>query len=123
MAERPRHDGWSLRSALVRFAQLDPTGASATLEVVRRVDRALAEHRRVIERGDAVPEAAVPVLAVAAGLDELADELAAWAVRRSLPPPEIAPAVTRLYRALDEIGVPREDRPPRRAGTRPTPQD
>ncbi len=40
-AESPRLNDWTLRSALVRLAQPEPTRAGAVLELVRRCDAAL----------------------------------------------------------------------------------
>lgn len=53
-AESSRVGDWSLRSALVRFAQPEPTRASAVLELIRRTDGALKAHRRRLE-SSAVP--------------------------------------------------------------------
>lgn len=50
-AESSRAGDWSLRSALVRFAQPEPTRAGAVLELVRRTDGALKPHRRRLESG------------------------------------------------------------------------
>lgn len=52
-AESSRTGDWSLRSALVRFAQPEPTRASAVLELIRRTDGALKPHRRRLESGGA----------------------------------------------------------------------
>lgn len=49
-AESPRADDWTLRSALVRFAQPEPTRAGAVLELVRRCDAALRPLARTVER-------------------------------------------------------------------------
>lgn len=49
-AESSRDGDWSLRSALVRFAQPEPTRAGAVLELVRRTDGALKPHRRRLEK-------------------------------------------------------------------------
>jgi hypothetical protein len=49
VAESSRAGDWSLRSALVRFAQPEPTRAGAVLELVRRTDGALKPHRRRLE--------------------------------------------------------------------------
>lgn len=49
-AESPRVDDWSLRGALVRYAQPRPTRASAVLELVRRTDAALKPFGRALER-------------------------------------------------------------------------
>lgn len=48
-AESSRTGDWSLRSALVRFAQPEPTRAGAVLELIRRTDGALKPHRRRLE--------------------------------------------------------------------------
>ena len=48
-AESSRAGDWSLRSALVRFAQPEPTRAGAVLELIRRTDGALKPHRRRLE--------------------------------------------------------------------------
>jgi hypothetical protein len=48
-AESGRDGDWSLRSALVRFAQPEPVRAGAVLELVRRTDGALKAHRRRLE--------------------------------------------------------------------------
>ncbi len=48
-AESSREGDWSLRSALVRFAQPEPTRAGAVLELIRRTDAALKPHRRRLE--------------------------------------------------------------------------
>lgn len=49
-AENARHGDWSLRSALVRFAQPQPALASAVLDLVRRLDAALKPFARALER-------------------------------------------------------------------------
>ncbi len=48
-AESSHADDWSLRAALVRFAQPEPTRAAAVLELIRRTDGALASHRRLLD--------------------------------------------------------------------------
>lgn len=48
-AESSRAGDWSLRSALVRFAQPEPVRAGAVLELIRRTDGALKPHRRRLE--------------------------------------------------------------------------
>ena len=125
-AERPRVGDWTLRSALVRHAQRAPVAASAVLELIRRTDGALHPYRRTLERtavGDIpVAEGSPPVvelLRVASILDELGDALAAWADDRAhVGPPDgpVDAAAGAAFRALAELGVPRETRPPRRAG-------
>src|SRR5262249_55341345 len=48
-AERPRVDDWSLRAALVRYAQPEPQRAARLLEVVRRAEGALNRHGKLLE--------------------------------------------------------------------------
>lgn len=50
LAESPRIDDWSLRSALVRLAQPEPVRAGAVLEIVRRCQGALHPLARALER-------------------------------------------------------------------------
>ncbi len=126
-AERPRVGDWSLRSALVRHAQRAPVAASAVLELVRRTDGALQPHRRSLERTPVAELVAddpgdppiVALLQVAAILDELGDVLATWADDRSgVEPPDAAvdAMAAEAFRALGDLGVERETRPPGRAG-------
>ena len=49
-AESARTGDWSLRSALVRFAQPEPQRAADLLELVRRLDAVLQPVSRVLER-------------------------------------------------------------------------
>lgn len=132
-AERPRTRDWSLRAALVRYAQPEPERANRILELVRRIEWALRSHRRAIERagqeiwsalqGDADGAArhadVVALLDVTSEFDRLGDMLAGWAVDVVGERPNAAvDAVTEaVARRLDELGVPREEqptRPPRR---------
>ena len=48
-AESPRAGDWTLRSALVRFAQPQPVRAGAMLELVRRIEAALHPLTRALE--------------------------------------------------------------------------
>ena len=121
-AERSRAGDWSLRSALMRYAQPEPQRVSDVLESVRRVEGALhSGGSRLAKEGPdlwqqleagASDDQLVGVLAVAAELDALGDVLAGWAVDRTGDPPTstvdaaIAAAATRL----DELGVAREER-------------
>jgi hypothetical protein len=126
-AECPRIGDWTLRSALVRYAQRSPVAASAVLELVRRTDAALQPHRRALERtpvaevvadGDSDP-AVLDLLVVAAVLDELGAVLSAWADDRAAieaPVERVDALASRAFGALAELGVAREARPPRRAG-------
>src|SRR5262249_41526556 len=49
-AERPRRDDWSLRAALVRYAQPEPQRVSAILDLVRRIEWALRPHQKLLDR-------------------------------------------------------------------------
>jgi hypothetical protein len=134
-AERPRQGDWSLRSALVRYAQPEPGRVSSILEQVRRIDFALQPQSKRIERagpelwhalrGEAQPataddEVLVEVLRSAAQLDRLGDALAAWAIDPSgaKPDSEVDEVVAEVTRCLDDAGVAREERtgPPRGRG-------
>jgi hypothetical protein len=135
-AERPRTGDWSLRAALVRYAQREPVRVGSLLEQVRRLEGVLQAHRKVLEQdgpalwqalrggerpADRTQAALVEVLEETAALDRLGDRLATWAVDRAGDPPDAeVDAVTEAMGArLDALGVPREarDRPPR-AGRR-----
>jgi hypothetical protein len=128
-AERPRVDDWSLRAALVRYAQPEPERVNKILELVRRIEWALRAHRKAVERegqqiwtavqadGDPTGSHAdvVALLKAASELDRLGDVLAGWAVELAGERPDAAvDAVTAsVERRLDELGVPREEQPPR----------
>jgi hypothetical protein len=125
-AERPRVDDWSLRAALVRYAQPHPQRVEDLLQVVRRLDAALGALRPQFERdgarqwaaldgdGDGEGDMAVALLRAAREIDGLGDELAAWAVDISRPAPDddVDRVTTDVAHRLDELGVPREERPP-----------
>jgi hypothetical protein len=128
-AERPRTEDWSLRSALVRYAQPEPERVNGILELVRRTEGALGQHAKLIERegqdlwnafaaADAPSEPnahVIELLRAAAELDRLGDVLAAWAVDRAgdLPNAEVDSVAADVSRRLDALGVPREEqRPP-----------
>lgn len=132
-AERSREGDWSLRSALVRYAQSQPVRVSQVLELVRRIEAALHPHAKLLaargpELWEAMDGAAPPlsepsatvvgVLRAAAELDRLADCVVAWAVDRSgeRPNAEVDAVVLDVTRRLDDLGVAREERqgPPRR---------
>jgi hypothetical protein len=141
-AERPRAHDWSLRAALVRYAQPEPERANRILQLVRRIEWALRPHRKVLERAgpdvwNALQGAAdqagrhaelVALLHPASELDRLGDLLAGWAVDAAGQRPNAA--VDDITHAaahrLDELGVPREERQrgvPRRdrSAARPAP--
>ncbi len=130
-AERPREHDWSLRSALVRYAQPEPARVNTVLELVRRIEGALQPHRKLIERGGedlwnavtahdpppAEPDGfVVAVLRATTQLDGLGDTLAAWAVEPAgeRPNAEVDAVTDSLARHLDDLGVTREERPPAR---------
>jgi hypothetical protein len=133
-AERPRVGGWSLRSALVRYAQPQPQRVSNVLDAVRRIEFALRPHLKLLERegpalwaahegrdtgsADDGPRGLVlGLLDGMAQLDGLGDLLAAWAVDRSGPPPDpVVDAVTAAVgHGLDALGILREEPRPTRA--------
>lgn len=105
-AEVPRDGDWTLRSALVRFAQPEPVRAGAVLELVRRTDGALKR------ANDAGTEA---LAAVVTELELIADALVAWAITHDGPPPVdvVDHHGARAHARLEELGVPREEGPPR----------
>jgi hypothetical protein len=133
-SERPRTDDWSLRAALVRYAQGDPVRVRELMEQVRRIEGVFGARRKVLERdgpelwaaltdggpiADGEPRGLVEVLRVAVSIDTLADTLASWAVARAgVRPDQAVDEVTAAAAArLDELGVAREHRePPRGAG-------
>lgn len=127
-AERPRAHDWSLRAALVRYAQPEPVRAQRILELVRRIEWALRTHRKSMDRAglaiwDALQGDAdqaghhaelVALLQVTSEFDHLGDLLAGWAVDLVGQRPSAAvDAVTEaVARRLDELNVPREQRRP-----------
>ncbi len=169
-AESPRVGDWTMRSALMRFAQPQAERAGNVLELVRRLDAVLHHVARPLERhtvtcdralgldltdqpADPYPDArtadlariawaepegfaavlaaysrvspldsdehaALPLLGVALLFDGLADRLAEWANDWSdRPPVDVVDETCTAVRArLDELGVPTEQRPPRRPG-------
>jgi hypothetical protein len=131
-AERPRADGWSLRAALVRYAQPEPERVGRILELVRRTDAALGKHSDRLEReGPAIwadlteaphsPQTSdelIGLLQAAAELDRFGEGVARWAVDRVGDRPDIEAdeVIVDIERRLDTLGVPREERagrPPR----------
>jgi hypothetical protein len=134
-AERSRAGDWSLRSALVRYAQANPERVSRVLDLVRRIEAGLHPHAkllagegpdlwRAVETGRAPASQpgglVVGLLLAAAQLDHLADLLATWAVDRAgeRPDAEVDAVVHDVTQRLDDLGVAREERqgPPRRGG-------
>lgn len=131
-AERSRVGDWSLRSALVRYAEGQPERVSQVLEQVRRLDAALHPYAKTLEkRGDDLWRSLdgggsddtddarlLGLLRVAVDLDRLGDAMAVWADDRTSDRPDASvDAITAAAAArLDDLGVPREDQPPRRSG-------
>lgn len=121
-AEVARSGDWTLRSALVRLAQPEPTRAAAVLELTRWCDGALHQLSIHLENQDgaiepdAVPEEVLPILVAVLELDQLAGVLATWAQQGpSNPPLETVDATcSRVYRLLDDADVPRDTGPPGR---------
>jgi hypothetical protein len=125
-AERPRVRDWSLRSALVRYAQPEPQRVNDILDVVRRVDAALAKNARALDKKgrelwnaleqdtDEADRYVVGVLRAARELDALGEVLAVWAVDRAgeRPNADVDRVVADVAQRLDALGVPREERPP-----------
>jgi hypothetical protein len=127
-AERPRTDDWSLRSALVRYAQPQPALVSDVLDDVRRLDWAVQPHAKLFEREgpqvwqaldtgeeqDGIDPRIIELLRLATELDRLGDIVAGWAADRSLdrPDTDVSAIAAEVARRLDELGVAREDRRP-----------
>jgi hypothetical protein len=135
VAERSRTGDWSLRSALVRYAESEPVRVSQVLELVRRIEAALHPHAKLLQRegpelwaaleSGATPAAeasalVVGILRAATELDRLADLLAAWAEDRTghRPDAEVDAVVLDVAQRLDDLGVASEERqgPPARRG-------
>lgn len=132
VAERPRAGDWSLRAALVRYAQFRPGLVRDLIEVVRRIELVLHAHARLLAReGPAVWAAltdgttppgelgaVVEVLRVAQGIDDLAETVVAWAQHRAgdLPDAAVVAATRAAAERLDALGVPREERTRPRRG-------
>ncbi len=133
-AERPRTQDWSLRSALVRYAQPQPQRVNDILDLVRRIEWTLGKQTALIERegpelwnalgsGASSTEGETQVIGIlraAQELDRLGDVLATWAVDRADPRPdaEVDSVVNDVAQRLDALGVPHEERtrPPRQRG-------
>ena len=126
LAERPRVHDWSLRAALVRYAQPQPVRASEVYELVRRIELGLRPHLKRLQRHGLDAEGEDPVLLgvleAAEALDRLGDVLTAWAVERAgaRPDADVVAAIADVTRRLDEAGAAREERqaPPRGARSR-----
>jgi hypothetical protein len=130
-AERSRVGDWSLRSALVRYAEGQPVRVSQLLEQVRRTETAFHALGKVLEKRGPELWAAVDGGVVAADdakvidlvraaieLDRIGDALAQWANDRtgSRPDDDVDSVTADVAKRLDDLGVPREEQPPRRVG-------
>lgn len=128
-SERPRTHEWSLRAALVRYAQPEPQRVNDLLDLVRRTEAALGARTADIARHGtalwsaledgqpgAVDAGLVGLLRVAQALDRLGDVLATWAVDRSDPRPDDAvdDTIADVAAQLELLGVPQQERPPGR---------
>jgi hypothetical protein len=128
-AERPHTEDWSLRAALVRYAQPQPQRVNDVLDLVRRLEWALGRHGALFQREgaalwDALEEDTTPddarqahvvdLLRVAQQFDRLGDVLAAWAVDISGERPDAAvdAAIAEIGTRLEALGVPHEQRQP-----------
>ncbi len=129
-AERGRTNDWSLRAALVRYAQPQPQRVNDILNLLRRIESTLNQRAAILEReGQALwhdlPDDAdsstehtdvVGVLRAARELDRLGDILAAWAIDPAAgvrPDAEVDTVVGDVARRLESLGIPEEERPPR----------
>lgn len=126
-SERPRTHDWTLRSALVRYAQPQPARVEAVLDLTRRLEFAIGKHNKVLAKqgdvvwnaiesgtdGDDIVKDVVALLRVAQELDALGDVLAAWAVDRTGARPDAAvdACIADVAPRLDALGVPHEERP------------
>jgi hypothetical protein len=130
-AERPHAENWSLRAALVRYAQPQPQRVNDLLDLVRRIQSALGAQSATLQRdGSEIWDALehdtrpadvgplVDLLDAAREIDRLGDLLAEWAVDISRPRPDDAvdTVVTDVTGRLERLGIEREERvPPRRS--------
>lgn len=128
VAERVRPSGWSLRAALVRYAQPQPQRASDLIELVRRIESALRSSAKVLERdGEAVWAAVtgapsdevdgrlVALVQALVELDRVGEALSAWAVHASpatRPDGDVDRTVADVAARLSAMGVAREERRP-----------
>jgi len=128
-AERPRTQKWSLRAALVRYAQPAPQRVNDVLDLVRRAEWALGQHSAVLQRDgatlwdglerDATPSAdehvrVVGLLRAVRELDVLGDVLADWAsdISGGRPDAAVDATIADVSARLDAVGVPHEERTP-----------
>lgn len=100
-AESPRAGDWSLRAALVRYAQPEPSRASAVLELIRRTDGAVKPFHRVLDSTECAtdPGLAAPERSPAPRVDARAADLARVAVRS----PEQLDRVVAEYESVERL--------------------
>jgi hypothetical protein len=123
-AERPRHGGWSLRAALTRYAQGQPRRVGDLLQLVRRIEAALAKESKSLgpdvwaRLADGSDDQLVGVLRCAQAIDAAGDALAVWAAdpwEVEKPHAQVDEAIASVTASLDALGIPEEgppDRPP-----------
>ena len=129
LSERPRAGNWSLRAALTRYAQGQPQRVGALLDLVRRIEFALAEHVDDLRSSGQALWAAIeadassaPVeadgfvvglLRAAIQIDRVGDALASWAVALEGERPDAAVdvVIADVTRQLSALGVPEQERP------------
>jgi hypothetical protein len=131
--ECSRVDDWTLRAALVRYAQPEPARVGRVLDVVRRIEFGLEPHTKLLASDGPALWAAtldgnatsahpmvVGLLRAMAELDRLGDRLAAWAAdtSRDRPDAELDATVAAVAERLDALGVPHEERQPPPRGRR-----
>ena len=125
VAERPRPSGWSLRAALVRYAQPQPQRASDLIELVRRAELALRPHLKRLEQdGPAIwagladasgTDPLAGLLRALADLDGVGEELSTWAVTASpaeRPDAAVDATISGVAAQLEALGIAREERRP-----------
>ena len=114
VAERPRAGGWSLRAALVRYAQPEPQRSSDLIELVRRIEGALRPRWKALEQGAEPDDRERALLDALRVLDHAGDALASWAVDRATDRPDAAvdEAIVDVTGRLATLGVAREERRP-----------
>lgn len=137
LSERPRAGGWSLRAALTRYAQPQPVRVSRLLDLVRRIEFALADRTELLRSdgaalwaaviadetaddtadetadGSAEPGTTVGLLRAAAEIDRVGDLLATWAVAREGERPDepVDAVIEEVTGRLVALGVPEQERP------------
>src|SRR5689334_9719935 len=126
-AERPRVDDWSLRAAMVRYAQPEPEQVGTIVELVRRIEWALQAEMKPLEADgaalwtdattgadpdDPVRARIVALLRATLEMDQVGDALTRWAVDPHQPRPtaEVDRVTADVDARLDAINVPHQDR-------------